>query len=72
MRHLLLPHQCLCQFSSHSTCETHLGFFGENTSYVLGEAMIDSFRGKSLKSDALSFVLECFSQKGVYGKFRDV
>jgi hypothetical protein len=34
--------------------------------------MIDSFRGKSLKSEALSFVLECFSRKGVYGKFRDV
>ncbi|KAJ6706878.1 REPEAT-CONTAINING PROTEIN putative-RELATED [Salix viminalis] len=33
---------------------------------VLGEAMIDSCRGKSLKSGALSFVLECYSHKGLF------
>ncbi|KAF9683423.1 hypothetical protein SADUNF_Sadunf04G0012100 [Salix dunnii] len=33
---------------------------------VLGGAMIDSCRGKSLKSGALSFVLECYSHKGLF------
>lgn len=32
---------------------------------IVGIAMLDSSRGKSLKSDSLSFVPKCFSHKGI-------
>jgi len=31
---------------------------------IVGIAMLDSSRGKSLKSDSLSFVPKCFSHEG--------